>query len=555
MARIIPSDISRLALGDEHAHELDTLDALKQDLPDDYMVFHSVHWSLENGKKNSFGEIDFIVLNNSGTAVAIEQKNGALLERNDGLIKVYHDKETNVGDQLHRSLNAIRSKFKRQNTASKKVVLDYLVYIPNHRITNLNTPTLDNSRIVDALDKNGLARRIQKILGPGDHENGEHAKAVFGFFCQSYGVVPDVHAYKEAQEAAYTRLSGGLIEIIDNLEMTPFRLRINGAAGCGKSQAARHFFAKAVKQGKRPLLLCFNRPLCDHIKKSVPAGGEVYTWYGLCDTFLKERGHRLDYSQMKQDRNFWKDKVQKVKNYLTESKEPPKSWQFDVMIVDEGQDAEPHWHEILDLLVKGDTDILWLEDPIQNLRQTGALDRKEYVIYNARDNYRTPASIAQFIQETMPFEIRSKNDLPGMGVGVHTYDKPEQQKEIVDRIVRELVKQKFSHDDIVILTCRGVDNSVFTGTDQIAGQSVRRFVGYDDQGNQKFTDGKICFDSVYRFKGQQAPAVVLVDVDPTPKNQDREERALFSGMTRATVRLEMVVNGNNLANKAIIDYK
>ena len=47
----------------------------------------------------------------------------------------------------------------------------------------------------------------------------------------------------------------------------------------------------------------------------------------------------------------------------------------------------------------------------------------------------------------------------------------------------------------------------------------------------------------------------MVDVDPNPKNQDREERALFSGMTRATVRLEMVVNGSNPANKAIIDYK
>ena len=48
---------------------------------------------------------------------------------------------------------------------------------------------------------------------------------------------------------------------------------------------------------------------------------------------------------------------------------------------------------------------------------------------------------------------------------------------------------------------------------------------------------------------------MLVDVDPNPKNQDREERALFSGMTRATVRLEMVVNGSNPANKAIIEYK
>jgi hypothetical protein len=551
MAQIIPSDISQLALGKEHAYELETLDALKRELSDDYFVFHNTHWSLEDGKKNRFGEIDFIVLNGSGKAVVIEQKNGPLVERKDGLIKAYRDKETNVGDQLHRSLDAIREKFKRQHTAGKKIALDYLVYIPEHRITNLNTPTLDNSRIVDALDKNGLARRIQKIFDPANSENSEHAKAVFDFFCKSYEIVPDVHAYKEAQARAYTRLSGGLIEVIDNLEVTPFRLRVKGVAGCGKSQAARHFYDKAVTQGKRPLLLCFNRPLCEHIKSSVPSGGEVYTWYGLCDTFLKERGYTLDYSRMKEDRNFWKDAVQKVKDYLIESNEPPKSWRFDTIIVDEGQDAEPHWHEILDLLVNEDTEILWLEDPVQNLRKTGAFDRKEYVVYNARDNYRTPARIARFIEQTMPFEIQSKNDVPGMEVGVHTYDKPEQQKEIVDRIVKELIKKKFSPEEIVVLTCGSAKKSALSASDQIAGLPVRRFTEeYDSQGNQVFTNGRIQFESIYRFKGQQAPAVVLVDVDP--KN-DRDQRALFSGMTRATVRLDMVINVGNPTNELFLE--
>jgi hypothetical protein len=46
-----------------------------------------------------------------------------------------------------------------------------------------------------------------------------------------------------------------------------------------------------------------------------------------------------------------------------------------------------------------------------------------------------------------------------------------------------------------------------------------------------------------------------IDIDPDSKNHDRAQRALFSGMTRATVRLEMVVNGSNPANKAIIEYK
>jgi len=60
------------------------------------------------------------------------------------------------------------------------------------------------------------------------------------------------------------------------------------------------------------------------------------------------------------------------------------------------------------------------------------------------------------------------------------------------------------------------------------------------------------FDSVYRFKGQEAPAVILVDVDPNTEYLTRAERILFCGMTRATVRLELVVNSENGYNSRFL---
>ncbi len=47
MAYIVPSDISRLALAGAHGPELETLKMLKSGLPNDYTVFHGVHWSRE----------------------------------------------------------------------------------------------------------------------------------------------------------------------------------------------------------------------------------------------------------------------------------------------------------------------------------------------------------------------------------------------------------------------------------------------------------------------------------------------------------------------------
>ena len=144
------------------------------------------------------------------------------------------------------------------------------------------------------------------------------------------------------------------------------------------------------------------------------------------------------------------------------------------------------------------------------------------------------------------FRFEIGNDLPGLGTGVHGYDDPEEQLRIVARLVRDLNRRGFDHHDIVVLTCRGVANSVFSTCEKVGNLRLRRFTGdYDLFGNQLLTNGQLAFDSVYRFKGQEAPAVILVDVDPNPDRMDREQRLLYCGMTRAAVRLELVVNRAN----------
>jgi len=45
MARIIPSDLTRRALSGAHEPEITTLAHLKDALPEEYTVFHGVHWS------------------------------------------------------------------------------------------------------------------------------------------------------------------------------------------------------------------------------------------------------------------------------------------------------------------------------------------------------------------------------------------------------------------------------------------------------------------------------------------------------------------------------
>ena len=87
MAQLLPSDVSDLSLSLGETAELRTLAMLRNDLSPAYTVFHSVHWSRDASYRVAFGEADFIIINQSGECVVIEQKAGELEESPIGLIK------------------------------------------------------------------------------------------------------------------------------------------------------------------------------------------------------------------------------------------------------------------------------------------------------------------------------------------------------------------------------------------------------------------------------------------------------------------------------------
>ncbi len=556
MAHIIPDDLTRLALAGAHEPELATLALLRDTLPDHYRVFHGVHWTRQYKGRTLFGEIDFVVLNGAGRVLCIEQKNGPLEEREGQLLKHYGGAAKNVGDQVLRSVNSIREKFAHQVGAYPALEVDYLIYCPDHTLRRLAAAGIDAERVVDAGARDGLAKRIRAILPMEEPGPGNQVGHIADFFRQTFDLVPDVHAHIGAQERNFARLSHGLLEVLANIEMAPMRLQVMATAGNGKTLVARHFFDQCLARGRRPLLLCFNRPLAERLKRLVAAGGLVETWYGFCDHFLRSRRIILDFDAMRGDPQFWARAASEVEE-LALAGTPSGDWRFDTLIVDEAQDFEGDWFEAVRLFLAPDADMLWLEDPHQNLRGTdpAGLRSLGFVGYRSLLNYRSPALIAEFIAKALPeLPFTCANDLPGLDVGITRYSDPEEQPRLVGRIVGRLLAQRFRPQDIAILSCRGLEHTALRDVARLGNQTVARFSGdYDLFGNQVYSQGQILFDTVRRFKGQQSAAVVLTDIDPDERHLARELRVLFCGMTRATVRLEILCrDGNPLVGERLL---
>ncbi|MCC7280259.1 MAG: NERD domain-containing protein [Chromatiaceae bacterium] len=533
MARIIPANIRSLALGGTHDPELATLARLKDELGPEYTLFHSVHWSFSQGQGTRFGEIDFILVNQAGAVLCIEQKNGFLAETAAGLVKLYPGGPKSVVDQLHRSLDQVRDKFQWQQPGAGPLGLDYLLYCPDYRIKNLNAAGLDQSRILDAGATDGLARRITRMLGLGKTDPARRA-LIEDFFCQTFEVVPHIQAYRQAQERHFVHHGGGLAALVRDLEMTPFRVRISGTGGCGKTLLASVFARDQARRGRRVLLVCFNRPLADQLHSLLPEI-KVKTFYGFCDAFLRDRGETLDYGRMNQP-GFWGEVQDRV---LVAPISP--DWRFDVLILDEGQDFEADWLEILQLFLTEEGRVLWLEDPDQNLRDQEPLALPGFVRLRLRQNFRSPFGIARFMHEHLPFDFEPANPLPGLGVGVHGFHRPADQVQRLAEVVGQQLALGFAPEEIVILSLRGLNQSPLWQEDHIGRHAVRRFTGrYQPDGAQIWSSGDLTFESLYRFKGQESPAVILVDVDDQ-KSAERLDRLLFCGMGRATVRLDLLV--------------
>ncbi|MDE0242952.1 MAG: NERD domain-containing protein [bacterium] len=548
MARIVPSDVDRLALAGGHASELVTLERLRRDLDPHLTVFHSVHWTRESGDRTSWGEADFIVVNRAGKILVMEQKNGSLDETGDGLVKRYRDGASNPVLQVRRSVDNIKGKFRRVHRREPALVADYLVYCPDHRVQSVNAVGLDSSRIVDAAGDHLLVSRIHEILDDDD-DAPERRATVEAFLRQSLEIYPDIHARVRHGEQRFARLSGQLSQLIAGIEMTPLRLRVRGAAGCGKTVMATRFFDGAVKRARKPLLVCFNRQLKERIAVSVAGSGLVETWHGLCHRFLEDIGKAPDFRQRDDFGAFWSHVQDEVM-----AAPVPDAWMFDTLIVDEGQDFEPEWFDILRLFARDDADILWLEDPDQGIRRNEPVTLEGFVGFNIRSNYRSPGTIARFIDRALPFDFEKANGLPGLEVGVEVYEDTSHQVKLVSRTVSRLLADRFRPEDVVILSMKGIRHTCLADRSRVGNHTLKNFSGeYDLLGNQVFTPGQILLESIYRYKGQQAPAIIAIDIESDGDDEGHLQRLLYTMFSRATVRLDVLVRSGDPLETRLVE--
>jgi hypothetical protein len=535
MAQIVPSGWRELTAVGSAQREIETLSWLADHLPDDYTVYHGVHWTRVEKSVSAYGEVDFIVLAPSGRILLIEQKAGFLTETEDGLVKPYPGKHKHVASQMMRNVTALINRFGR---AGERLSIDYLLFCPDYQVQRPALAGLDPARIVDASRRTELAAIIEEIIPSG--ETLAQRASVARFLGDILELVPDPSAAIGNATQLVARLSGGLATWARQLDFSPFRLRVLGTAGSGKTQLALAECQAALRAGLRPLFVCYNRPLADHIRHLMPDGVQVASFHLLADRFMREQGVTPDY----RDPGVWRHLEE---NFLHAA--VPEHWRYDVIVIDEGQDFTPAWRDALLRVLRAEGRAIWLEDPMQNLYDRPSVSLDGWVTLRSNTNYRCPRNVVDLLTRLGAahgdrLDIAAASPFESAQVEFLTYrdgDCADMYKQ-TKQALATCLSNGFTVADTALVSFHGRSRSALLTLDCLGSYRLRSFTGeYDELGTPMLRDGELQTESVYRFKGQTAAAVVLTEID-FDELDALCWRKLFVGMTRARLKLILVLS-------------
>ena len=532
MALLTPSNRPSLRTDAGLYRELDVLDRLQQSLPDVYEIFHSIEWHSIDRGGDHHGEIDLVILGPAGNILLMEVKAGKVILRDGGMFKLYssRERERDVGNQCRIQYSAMVNRLKE---AGLRTQVTNCLVLPDYAIGDAHVVAIPRERIIDSAGYDNLGTRVRGIMG-GEHGTADR-DALRHFLKSEFRVSTNLSVLRDQLKGATHQLADGLATWAPRIHVPSGVMRVQATAGSGKTQLAMQLLEDAAAQSLSALYVCYNRTLADHMIAIAPTRALVSSFHELCVDHYRRRHEEPDFASP--------GIFERVTNaYLADS--AMFAPRFDLVVVDEAQDIEPGWMGSLLPQLKDHGRLYVLEDDDQRLYDRDGFDLSDAVTISCRENYRSPQSICHAINAFSLAErsVVSRNPYRGEVPGFHRYGSGKDVVAATAEVVEELLARGFSIADIVVLTGHGRAKSVLLNSERIGAYTTRRFTGnFSKNSDPIWTEGELLVESVFRFKGQSAPAVVLSEVDFTEVSP-LEKRKLFVGMTRAQMAVEIVVS-------------
>lgn len=531
MAAIQPDISRKSAPGNYREHEMVQL--LSQALPDACTIYHGLQISHLHEGSQRYGELDVVVVFPSGHLAVLEVKAGEVELSERGAFKRYGSMEKNLAHQAHAQTQGLIGRLRESQLGEVRIA--HFLLLPDFRVTQASIG-YPRERIIDATQ----LEEIGSLLGEACRYSPLEEAAVtrlHDFMANRFSVVPDAACRQGQRQATTRRLAEGLATWVPRIQAPSGVYIVEATAGSGKTQLALALLHEADRTGTRGRYVCFNRPLADHIALLAPVRSEVGTADEFAIAALRATGINPDF------RNDPDVFVKGRDALLAASANSLPT--LDLLVIDESQDFDGDWLQALLPRLKPDGRLYVLGDPSQAIYGKEPFDLPEATRIACADNFRSPRRVVEMINllglTSDPVLARG----PDLGVvpALHVYpDSDAAGLATLEAVVSGLLSKGLAPEDIALVSFCGRQRSGLLQRAKLGPWTLRHFTGeFDAAGNPVWTTGELLAESVYRFKGQSAPVVVVCEMDFELLDAQCA-RMLFVAMTRAQSQLHLVMS-------------
>lgn len=542
-----PTEISKESLEDVMFHALELL-------PNDYYVFHS--FKLLNCDDGFYheSETDFIIFNASKGLICIEAKAGKKIQRReDGNwyygsgIKMRHKGPYNQAASNMWKLTRYATSLGLDDIMSKCKILS-AVWFPSIKKSDLykvNLPSEADKRITltaealdDPLTYIDEIFDIEFTAGTRTNLSSNNADVLIQkLLCPHFNLIPSITFKNDQKKRIFNRLLDEQTKLLDYIVDQPNGV-INGAAGTGKTMIALEMARRRGSAGEKVLFICYNKFLLIFLKENYGdlENVDFYTIDGLACKMCKI--DRPDY---------------KIFCEVLEDCYYNGTFGYRHIIIDEGQDfgqfdvTENSVIELLEMNVleneifPGTFYVFYDKLQLVQGRAIPMYIQESDCKLTLYKNCRNTLNIAKTSLRPLGEERRKarvREDACDGELPVMCFCPKDKVKITIDELISEFLAN--GDEEIVILTYKTEEQSVFA--DYIA------------NGYYKYKRKELLFSTCRKFKGLEADAVILIDVDDTLFNEE-DSRRFYVGSSRARFDLGIVSLMNEEDCRMLLEKK
>lgn len=599
--RLIPPTIAETTRSDGERAVFEALASSAGPDTAGWTVLHS--FDIADHRRRLAGEIDFLCLVPGDGVLVVEVKGCHALRRQGGDWYYGHNAEPDHRGpfrQASEAMHSLRERVARQHPELSHVPFCSAVCFPFIDFTE-TSPEWNDWQVIDrrALAGRPLARLIEDVLAharkrlverrvPWFHpERGEptprQCDALAGLLRPDFEFFESPRSRLLRAEEEVRHYTEEQFEALDAIDLNP-RIVFDGPAGTGKTLLAIEAARRAVSRGRRVLLLCFNRPLGRWLQEEVGELGR-----GVTARTLHEHLRTLaDITPTREQRcrqEFWQQELPTMALEALLEREGKRNF-YDEIVLDEAQDVlRRSYLEVLDLslndgLARGhwrffgdftwqriyDPDALTVDellDPPAEARAAGAeaISAARCALrINCRNTPRV-AALAVACGHVQPGYKRVRRPDDDVEPEVLWYRAGPEQLDLLRSVLTGLRGDGFAGPRVAVLSPHGNEDCAAAQlTEQPWCDRLTPLVREPgDEAGEAEEDGdwltscipsdldavnlhsrRITYSSIYRYKGLEAPAVVITDVEALDTSAQRS--LLYVGCSRALHRLVILAH-------------